>query len=134
MKVLPDTSIWVEFLRHGTAGPAAALDGLLAKGSVVVCGPVISELLVGAAPEDHDELWGTVGSLPWADIDREGWKTIGQVGGRLRKRGLSLPLTDVVIAVASVTSGAALWSDDQDFGRIADVYPGLELFSAPGSN
>ena len=59
MKVLPDTSIWVEFLRHGTAGPAAALDGLLAKGSVVVCGPVISELLVGAAPEDHDELWGT---------------------------------------------------------------------------
>ena len=134
MRDLPDTSIWVEFLRHGTAGPAAALDGLLAKGSVVVCGPVISELLVGAAPEDHDELWGTVGSLPWADIDREGWKTIGQVGGRLRKRGLSLPLTDVVIAVASVTSGAALWSDDQDFGRIADVYPGLELFSAPGSN
>jgi predicted nucleic acid-binding protein len=131
VKVLPDTSIWVDFLRHGTAGPATALDGLLAEGSIVVCGPVLSELLVGTHPEDHDELWTSVGSLPWADIDREGWKAIGEVGSRLRKRGHSLPLTDLMIAVAAATSNSALWSRDQDFAAIAEVYPRLELFPAP---
>lgn len=130
MKVLPDTSVWVEYLRRGTSGPAAALDDLLIEGSVVVCGPVMSELLVGTPPEDHDQLWAAVGSLPWADIDRDGWKAIGQVGGRLRKLGRSIPLTDVVIAVASVSSDSAVWTKDQDFERIAEVLPSLEIYQA----
>ncbi len=45
-----------------------------------------------------------------------------EVGRILRNGGQFLPFTDLVIAVAAVRSGAALWSRDEDFRRIAEAF------------
>jgi predicted nucleic acid-binding protein len=127
VKLLPDTSIWVEYLRGTDPGATSELDVQLDRESVLVCGPVVAELLAGTATEHREDLWLVLGSLPWADLDRPAWRQVGEVASDLRRRGSAVPLTDVEIAVAAARSGAELWTRDRDFERIAQVLPSLEL-------
>jgi len=126
--ILADTSIWVAYLRKGTRGPGGALDGLLQRGDVVLCGPVAAEVLAGSPPGQRDELWILLNGLPWAEFGRAQWQRVGEVAGDLRARGASVPLTDIEIAVAAVDSGARLWTHEADFGRIGTVLKGLRRF------
>ena len=127
--VLADTSVWVEFLRHGRTGKAARLDDLLARGQVVVCGPLVAELVAGTAALRRAELIALLNALPWADLGRSQWAQAGELAARLRDRGTTTALTDIAIAVAAVTANAELWTWDGDFARIAAVLDRLSLFS-----
>jgi predicted nucleic acid-binding protein len=126
--VLADTSIWVDYLRRGASGRHSRLDSLLADGEVVLCGPVVAELLAGVADERRDELWRLLSSLPWAELGRLQWRSVGEVASKLRARGATTALTDIEIAVAAAHAGALLWSADRDFDRIAGDLPGLDRF------
>ena len=125
--ILPDTSVWVDFSRRGDRGRAAALRGLLDAGDVSTCGPVVAELIAGATGDVAERLSETLYSLPWADLSPRAWLQVGDVARRLRREGSPLPLTDLVIAVAAVRSGHALWTFDADFARLREVLPELEL-------
>lgn len=125
--VLPDTSVWVEFSRRGSAGRAADLAALLDGGEVATCGPVAAELLAGARGDVAEQMWGTLASLPWAELDMDAWKEAGAIAARLRSEGQTLPLTDLMIAVAAARGGHSLWSFDADFERIGAVLADLEL-------
>jgi len=127
MKLLPDTSIWVDYLRDHDATTIEEMERHLERESVMICGPVIAELLAGTSPDDQDQLWLSIGSLPWAPIDQPGWRWIGRVAGELQRAGTSVPLTDVAIAVAATVAEAELWTRDQDFERIRTALPALEL-------
>jgi len=128
VKVLPDTSIWVAYFRRGTGAASSELDRLLAEKSVVGCGPVLAELLTGAAPGQRDAVWLAVATASWAGLDRTGWRRVGEAAGDLRRKGATVPLTDVAIAVAAVGAEAALWTEDTDFERVSEVLPDLELY------
>jgi predicted nucleic acid-binding protein len=127
--VLADTSIWIDFARQGSRGKASAMRELLDAGQVVTCGPVAAELLAGSDGEVAERMWATLSSLPWAELDPGSWRQVGYLARSLRREGETLPLTDLVIAVAAVESGHALWSLDSDFERIAPVLDGLELYA-----
>lgn len=129
MSVLPDTSIWVDYLRDGVDGEAAPLDALLDANDVLVCGPVVAELLAGAAERDRERLGRLFAALPWAPIGRSAWLRVGDVAARLRGRGDTVPLTDVEIAVAAVEGNARLWARDTDFARIEVVLPELSRYT-----
>jgi predicted nucleic acid-binding protein len=128
VSVLPDTSIWVDYLRAGKDGPAGALDNLLANQAVVVCGPVLAELLAGTEPNDRDDVWHALASLPWAELEHDAWRQVGELAFELRAVGLSLPLTDLEIAVACLRAGASLWTRDADFTRLRSSLPELDLY------
>lgn len=125
MRVLADTSVWVSYLREGTSGPSGQLDRLLDDGRVVMCGPVAAEILAGTGEVDREKLWSLLFGLPWADLGVHEWRRVGDTAASLRRAGLSLPLTDIEIAVAAVASESALWSRDADFDRIHGVLPEL---------
>lgn len=129
MNILPDTSIWVDYLNGADASLVDRMDRSLDRESVFVCGPVMAELLVGTSPEDRDDLWLAVGSLPWVDLDQVAWRAIGELGHALRQLGASVPLVDVAIAVAALNGEAELWTRDTDFIRIRDAAPDLVLHS-----
>ncbi len=126
--VLADTSVWVEFLRHGRAGRSARLDDLLIRGEVVVCGPVVAELVAGTPASHRAELVALLNALPWADLRRRQWAQVGELAARLRDHGITTALTDIEIAVAAVAADAELWTWDGDFTRIAEVLHALSLF------
>lgn len=127
MNLLPDTSIWIDYLRGRDPATVAELDRYLERESVFTCGPVMAELLAGTASDRRDDLWLAIGSLPWAEIDQPAWRSIGEVANDLRQAGVSVPLTDIEIAVSATAAEAALWTNDRDFERIQEVLPDLEL-------
>jgi predicted nucleic acid-binding protein len=127
--VLADTSVWVQYLRHGRAGKAARLDDLLAQGEVVVCGPVVAELVAGTPPDHRAGLIALLNALPWADLGRAEWARVGEAAARLREQGITTALTDIEIAVAAAGVHAELWTRDSDFTRIAMVLDSLSLFA-----
>lgn len=128
--VLADTSVWVEFLRHGRRGRAGTLDGLLESGDVLTCGPVAAELVAGTAATRRSELWERIRGLPWVELDADAWRQVGDAYAALRARGKQVPLTDCAIAIAAVRGTALLWTFDEDFVRFEEVIPGLRRFEA----
>jgi predicted nucleic acid-binding protein len=127
VNLLPDTSVWIDYLRGRDESTVAELDRYLERESVFTCGPVMAELLAGTTPDRRDDLWLAIGSLPWAEIDQPAWRSIGEVANDLRRTGVSVPFTDIAIAVAAVGAEARLWTNDRDFQRIQEVVPALEL-------
>lgn len=125
--MLPDTSVWVEYLRRGERGRAAELGELLVDRHVITCGPVVAELLAGAQPSDQTSLGSLLGGLVWAELDRAAWRRIGRIAGDLRRAGQTTPLTDITIAVAAHQAAATVWTADADFERIQQVLDGLLL-------
>lgn len=125
--VLPDTSVWVEFLRRGERGRAAALRRLINQGEVLVCGPVAAELIAGTGESGRDSLLKGLRAIRWANLDRAAWLAVGDAAASLRKSGRTLPLTDLAIAVAASRADATLWTYDGDFERPAEVIEGLRV-------
>ncbi len=133
--ILPDTSVWIEYLRSGPSSPgpggsasaAEELDPLIKHEQIVTCGPVVAELLAGARGQQRVELAEQLGAQPWVDLKRADWLTMGHVAAKLAERGQTTPLVDVQIAVCSVKAKAELWTLDHDFERIADALDGLRV-------
>lgn len=129
MKVLPDTSVWIEYLRRGQGGDASELDTLLTQDEVLVCGPVVAEMLAGAAAADRLTLWSFFQAISWAPLGQAEWRQVGEIATRLRERGMPTPLTDIEIAVSAAAAGVALWTRDADFQRVQRALPELRLYS-----
>ena len=129
--MLIDSSVWVDYLKLGERGPGAAAGSLLRRREVMACGPVVAELLAGTPPAGRAELWILMNGLPWADVDRDGWRRVGEIVGDLLQLGYRVPLTDAAIAVAAVDSGARLWSRDAHFDRIGEHLTDLRRFAPP---
>lgn len=128
---LADTSVWVEYLRRGHRGWAAELDELLERGELLVCGPVVSELLAGVRGDHRGGFAVRLAALPWAELGHDAWMRIGTVSGDLRRRGIVVGLADAAIAVAAAGAGALLWSADADHERLAEVMGELTLRYQP---
>lgn len=131
--VLPDTSIWITFLRPGGAGLTVELSGMLDRVEVLVCGPVLAELIAGAQPTDREVLATTLAALPWADLERSDWRAVGEAAASLRERGQQIPLTDIEIGIAARAADAELWTADRDFERLAAILDGLRLRLEPAA-
>ena len=129
MTVLADTSIWVDFFR-GREPEASALDRLLAAEELIVCGPIVAELLAGTGEPQRGTLWLALVALPAVDLDLAAWREAGEITHDLREHGETTPLLDVLIAVAAVRAGAELWTRDDDFERVRRVLPALALYRA----
>jgi predicted nucleic acid-binding protein len=125
--VLPDTSVWIAFLRAGAQELTRELSDALDRRDVLACGPVVAELVAGVRPRDRAELLTSLAGLPWADLDRSAWQSVGLLAAELRDHGQTLPLTDLEIAVAAHGSGAELWTSDRDFDRIGPLVEGLAI-------
>jgi predicted nucleic acid-binding protein len=127
MSVMPDTSAWVRFLRYGSSGDAASLKDLLEQREVMICGPVMAELLAGTKPERQAQLAIMLDAIPWIEVGRHEWRRVGQIGALLRARGMTVALTDIEIAVAAEAASAEIWTFDSDFKRLLEVMPSLRL-------
>jgi predicted nucleic acid-binding protein len=125
--VLADTSIWVDFFR-GNEPEAAELEHLLGQDELVTCGPILAELLAGANHAQRATLWLALGALPAVELDVAAWREAGEIASDLRSLGETTPLLDVLIGIAAVRGGAALWTRDADFERLQKVIPGLALY------
>lgn len=125
---LADTSVWVAYLRRGREHAwGERVDSLLREGKLIICGPVVAELLAGTAERDRERLAESLRGLDWAELDRRAWIRAGSLAARLRAAGETVPLTGVFIGSAALSADAELLTADSDFERVARQEPSLRL-------
>ena len=126
--IIADTSAWMEFDR-GTNSPAhRKLVELISEGgqNVAVTEPVLMEVLGGAKDtQSHQQLYNLLTSVSWVSVDHvadfEGAARINRV---CRANGITPPGYIVcMIANIALRTGSEILTADQDFHRVAELFP-----------
>ena len=95
-----------------------------------IIGPVIAELLLGIKTPNEKELLITcLNVLPMLEITDDGWIDAGNTGNLLRKKGITVPLPDLIIFSVADKNNCALFTLDKHFDIIRNgVASGIEIF------
>jgi len=117
---LVDTSVWVEFLRGEKITIKKRLKNLLDENRAVVTGIILAELLTGIANEKEQHfLEECFLGLPFLETTREIFARAGKMGATLRKKGITMPLSDLLIAALAKTHSLTVLTLDNHFQILA---------------
>ncbi len=121
--ILVDTSLWVRYFQPAGWGELKEeLARLLDQGSLLTCWVVKAELLVGARDAGaFDRLSESLQALDEVALTPGVWEGAARLGHKLRLKGFSVPLPDLLIAQAAAVARAELWHADAHFDRMAEV-------------
>lgn len=117
-----DTSAWARSLRpRGFEELKVALREALGRRQIATCWIVTAELLIGTRDEaTFDDLLEKMTAVPEIPITEVVWQEAARLGYRLRRRGVTIAVPDLVIAQCAIESGRVLWHVDGDFERIRE--------------
>ncbi|MDP2661261.1 MAG: PIN domain-containing protein [Dehalococcoidia bacterium] len=123
---LIDTSIWLEVLpaKRATTQLRERVDSLLAVDQVATTGMIFLELMGGARNEtDYVKLQRMLSALYLLPAADKCWSEAAEMSFRLRRRGLVVPFTDILIAAIAVAAKATVLHRDRHFDMIAEQVP-----------
>ena len=119
--VVVDTSLWVEFFR-GSTPLSSAVERLILEEQAVTTGLILAELLQGVKKESEaQKIIEVFDGLPTAEITTPIWRSAGRTGAALRRKGVTLPLSDLAIAALAVEHGLLVFTLDKHFDQIQDI-------------
>jgi len=123
-KLLPDTCIWIDFLRNRETALTLQLEQALLHSEVYTCGVVLYELLQGIRnPGEDEQVRAAFEALTMLEIPAKTWIAAARLSLNLRKQGITLPLSDILIATVAVENDLTVMTVDAHFQQI----PGLSL-------
>ncbi|TNF76136.1 MAG: PIN domain nuclease [Acidobacteria bacterium] len=119
--VLVDTSAWIDALRKdGDPEVLAAVKSLTADGAAVLCDMVRLELWNGARGKaERQFLAGLDKELECFPTTAEVWQTAIDLADACRRRGITVPTTDLLIAACAEHHGLGLLHHDTHFDQIS---------------
>ena len=114
-KILADTSVWIEFFKKDSE-IGDKLSSLLAEGSVTICGIVIFELLQGIkSDKEKSIILNAISELPYIEMNKALWEKSATLSSTLRKKGIAIPLSDILIAAISLEYDLSIFTLDRHF-------------------
>lgn len=114
--VVIDTSAWIRFFRYGNDEVSQLVAELVMNDQAVMTGVVLTELLQGIKTDkERRQLTALFSSLPFIETVREDWHAAGEHLQKLRRRGITVPVTDAVIATVAHRRGLAVLTTDPHF-------------------
>jgi len=117
--VLVDTSAWIEFFRHPRSRAAETVDQLIQADAACVTGVVLAELLRGTrTAQERTLLLSRLTPLRFLEATQQVWIAIGTLAATLSQGGLTLPLTDLLIAAVAQAHDCTVYATDAHFTRI----------------
>ena len=118
--VLVDTSAWIDFFRHQDGNVGDTVADLVERDQAILAGPVVAELLRGVrGSKEAGQLKPLLGALPYVEVLRLDWEAAGKSLRELRSRGLTLALTDAVIAAVASRHGLPVLTLDKEFEHLS---------------
>lgn len=124
--LLADTNVFIDFWNNPTEEATKTFE----KEDIAICGVIRAELLHGAVSEkDFNEITTMLGAFDELSIEHEDWQLLGEYLYKLRKNGVSVPLSDAVIAMVAIKYDVAVWTGDKHFTLIQAVLPSLKIYS-----
>ncbi len=123
--VIADTSVWIPFFNRPASLEKRTLDALIDADEVAMVGVVLAELLQGCRTQDERrELKEVLPALPYLEATQSTWVKAGEISSTLLRKGVTLPLTDLIIAAIAIEHSCSVYSLDIHFPQI----PGLLLY------
>jgi len=119
--VLIDTSAWIEFFR-GHSRIAETVTSLIKTGRASLCGVIYYELLQGT--KDEEEALGlpnALSALKYFEMTPDTWIQAGHVGAKLRRKGITLPMSDILVGIVAMERGLQVLTLDKHFHSIAGL-------------
>ena len=118
--ILIDTSCWIEVLRErGDAGIRRRVHDHLVGGQACWSSVVRLELWIGArGVAEKKALREFEQVLPELEMPREAWDLACEFARRARATGLTIPITDLLIAACARHHGVEVESMDAHFAEL----------------
>jgi len=124
-RILADTTAWIEFFR-GKSKVADRFEMLLIENAVCTCGVVMFEVLQGIKSEgEKNKILSILATLPYFEMMKKLWQSAAELSLSLKKNGVNLPLSDILIAAIAVENDLSIYTLDNHFTLI----PNLKLYS-----
>lgn len=123
---LVDSSVWLDVLAAGRGATVLRerVEGLLAADRVATTGIVRLEVLRGAkSQDDYLRLAKRLDALHQLPTTEQRWDEAAQLGFRLRRQGLTVPDTDLIIAGVALAAQTVLIHRDSHFDVVAQHAP-----------
>jgi hypothetical protein len=116
-RFLVDTSVWIFALRRDPVPEIRnRIDSLLKEDTVITTGIIKLEILAGARTEkEYRRLKSRFDALESIETDDDLWRNACEHGFKLRRKGLTIPSTDVLIATCALQAAAILLHADAHF-------------------
>jgi hypothetical protein len=126
VKVLVDTTVWIDFFRGANSEKVASLEeAIQSREDICCCGFVLAEVLQGIRNEK--ELVSTkrlFEGLIYLEDDRSTFELAATIYRELRRKGTTIRNSiDCLIAATVIQHGAALLENDRDYKFIDQHYP-----------
>lgn len=120
-RTLVDSSAWIEFFRpSGNVSYRDHISRLIDDNEVVICGVILAELLRGTrSDKEYRELEERLSTLSYLETKESLWKEIGKTSHLLLRKGLQVPITDLLIATIALENNLPLLHRDKHFKLIA---------------
>lgn len=124
-RIIVDTTIWIEFFRKPESTVSSRLKDLLRQRRVLMTGMVLSEIVQGVKdPREAKLVLSSFAKLPYSEMTKERWQQAGEISASLRRKGTTLPLSDLIIASCALAEGCEVYTLDPHFKKI----PGVRLY------
>lgn len=129
--VLVDSSIWIEALGKSPQDKIkTTLETLLLEQKVATTALIKLELLSGVSQESQfDRLSEELNCLRQLEFAPDIWQMASKLGFDLRRKGITVSNTDLLLAACSHTYQCPIWHQDQHFNLIAKHFD-LKIFLA----
>jgi len=122
--VIADTSVLIDFLKD-TKPNADAVASLIATQRLYVTGIIMAELLQGVRSEKEEQYIGKlIDGIDAIELTNDLWLKAGRLSYSLRRKGISLPLTDIAIAAIALEHNLPIFTLDKHFESI----PGISIY------
>jgi len=126
MKILVDTTVWIDFFRGSASPKVSQLEQAIQnREDLCCCGFVLTEVLQGI--RDEKELAATkrlFEGLLYLDDDRSTFELAATIYRELRRKGCTIRNSiDCLIAATAIQHGTALLENDRDYQLIDQHYP-----------
>jgi len=119
VKIFPDTCAWIDFFNARSTPLSVALEAALRSGAICTCGIVKYELVQGVKSKKEEQLlFAALQAVEHLEMTEPLWIKAGQLAGRLRKQGVTVPLSDILIAMLALESKASVLTIDRHFSLI----------------
>ncbi len=126
--IIVDTCVWIEFFRKPESDRTLHLKALLRGRRVTMVGIVMAEILQGIKAQKEGRLVKeNLNKLPYLEMTQDVWAKAGSISADLRRKGVTIPLSDLIIASLALSGGLEVYTIDPHFEHV----PGLKLYTPP---
>lgn len=119
--VLIDTSVWIASFRGKPANVTEITGTLLKEDRDLTCGPVLFEIRRGLRLHERKTIMPLMEAVIRLSLDEQDWELAGDLDASLRKRGITIPPIDSLIARVCLRHDVPLFTLDRHFNSVSDI-------------